>query len=200
IHRDIKPENILLSGPHAILADFGIARAIDLGGVRQLTRTGTNSPGTPAYMSPEQLLGDGELDGRSDTYSLGCVFYEMLAGKAPFAGKEGFVKRFTEPAPNVRLVRPEVPEWMDAVIAQALARAPTDRFPSADDMVRALGGPRVPLTIPATPSTVDKPRVASAARDPSSRALADGSGDAWRHTLQAGGLQRSAYRLVSAVG
>jgi tetratricopeptide (TPR) repeat protein len=142
IHRDVKPENILLSGSHPILADFGIARAIDLGGVRQLTRTGANSPGTPAYMSPEQVLGEGVLDGRSDTYSLGCVLYEMLAGKAPFAGKEGFVKRFTEPAPSVRLVRPEVPEWMDVAIATALARRPADRFPTADDMVRALGGPR----------------------------------------------------------
>jgi len=97
IHRDIKPENILLSGGHAIVADFGIARAIDVAGVRQLTRTGLGGPGTPAYMSPEQLLGDNPLDGRSDIYSLGCVLYEMLTGKPPFAGKEGFVKRFTEP-------------------------------------------------------------------------------------------------------
>ena len=78
IHRDIKPENILLSAGHPILADFGIARAIDLAGIRQLTRTGMGSPGTPAYMSPEQLLGDRDLDGRSDTYSLGSVLFEML--------------------------------------------------------------------------------------------------------------------------
>ena len=92
IHRDIKPENILLSAGHPVLADFGIARAIDLAGVRQLTRTGKGSPGTPAYMSPEQMIGDAVLDGRSDTYSLGCVLFEMLTGKPPFAGKEGFVK------------------------------------------------------------------------------------------------------------
>ena len=91
VHRDIKPENILLSAGHPILADFGIARAIDLAGVRQLTRTGAASPGTPAYMSPEQLMGDRELDGRSDTYSLGCVLFEMLTGTPPFSGKEGFV-------------------------------------------------------------------------------------------------------------
>ena len=106
IHRDIKPENILLSGGHAVVADFGIARAIDVGGIQQLTRSGMGGPGTPAYMSPEQLMGDRELDGRSDIYSLGCVLYEMLVGKPPFAGKEGFVKRFTETAPRPS-VRPE---------------------------------------------------------------------------------------------
>src|SRR5256885_3578517 len=78
IHRDIKPGNILLSGGHAVVADFGVARAIDLAGVQHLTGTGMGTPGTPAYMSPEQLIGDGQLDGRSDIYGLGCVLYEML--------------------------------------------------------------------------------------------------------------------------
>jgi tetratricopeptide (TPR) repeat protein len=146
IHRDIKPENILLSGNHPILADFGIARAIDLGGVRQLTRTGMNSPGTPAYMSPEQLLGDSEVDGRSDTYSLGCVLYEMLVGKPPFAGKDGFVKRFTESAPSARAARHEIPGWMDDVVAKALARNPSARFTTAEDLVEALRGPERGIT------------------------------------------------------
>jgi serine/threonine protein kinase/tetratricopeptide (TPR) repeat protein len=141
IHRDIKPENILLSAGHPILADFGIARAIDLAGVRQITRTGTGSPGTPAYMSPEQLLGDRELDGRSDTYSLGCVLYEMLAGKPPFGGKEGFVKRFTEPPPSIALARPDLPKWIDDALMKALARNPEDRFPTARGMVVALSAP-----------------------------------------------------------
>ena len=138
IHRDIKPENILLSAGHAIVADFGIARAIDIAGVRQLTRTGNGSPGTPAYMSPEQLLADTEVDGRTDIYSLGCVLYEMLTGKPPFAGKDGFVRRFTEPAPLPSAVRKDVPSWLDGVVAKSLARNPLDRFPTGTEFVKAL--------------------------------------------------------------
>ena len=141
IHRDIKPENILLSTGHPILADFGIARAIDLAGIRQLTRTGAGSPGTPPYMSPEQLMGDRELDGRSDIYSLGCVLFEMLAGKPPFAGKQGFVKRFTEPPPNPSDSRADLPSWVDAAVSRALQRDPDDRYASAKEFVLALCGP-----------------------------------------------------------
>ena len=142
IHRDIKPENILLSGGHAVVADFGIARAIDVGGVQQLTRTGMGGPGTPAYMSPEQLMGDRQLDGRSDTYSLGCVLYEMLTGKPPFAGKEGFVKRFTEPPPSPSGLRKEIPAWLEAVVLRTLARDPGERYAGAEDLVRALSSPK----------------------------------------------------------
>jgi tRNA A-37 threonylcarbamoyl transferase component Bud32/tetratricopeptide (TPR) repeat protein len=138
IHRDIKPENILLSAGHPVLADFGIARAIDLAGVRQLTRTGRGSPGTPAYMSPEQLMGDKELDGRSDTYSLGCVLFEMLTGKPPFAGKEGFVKRFTEDPPRPSSVRKDLPPWMDGIVTMALAKDPGDRYQTAQQLATAL--------------------------------------------------------------
>jgi len=141
IHRDIKPENILLSAGHPVLADFGIARVINLAGVRQLTRPGLDSPGTPAYMSPEQFLGDRELDGRSDIYSLGCVLYEMLAGKPPFAGKEGFVKRFTEPSPSILTSRPELARWLDAPVQKALARDPDDRYQTAGEFVTALRPP-----------------------------------------------------------
>jgi serine/threonine protein kinase/tetratricopeptide (TPR) repeat protein len=138
IHRDIKPENILLSGGHAIVADFGIARAIDIAGIRQLTRTGLGSPGTPAYMAPEQLLGDRGVDARSDIYSLGCVLYEMLTGKPPFAGKEGFVKRFTEAPPTPSRARAGLPTWLDDVISMALARNPAERYGGASDLARAL--------------------------------------------------------------
>lgn len=150
IHRDIKPENILLSTGHPILADFGIARVIDVVGVRQLTRTGSASPGTPAYMSPEQLMGDKELDGRSDTYSLGCVLFEMLTGKPPFVGKEGFVKRFTEPAPKASNFRKDLPAWVDEALELALQRDPQDRFATAKEFIAALCAPEgstAPLTV-----------------------------------------------------
>jgi serine/threonine protein kinase/tetratricopeptide (TPR) repeat protein len=138
VHRDIKPENILLSGGHAIVADFGIARAINVAGIRSLTRTGVGSPGTPAYMSPEQLLGDRDVDTRSDIYGVGCVLYEMLTGKPPFAGKEGFVKRFTEAPPLAGRTRESVPAWLDRIIEKALARNPSDRYQAASELVRAL--------------------------------------------------------------
>lgn len=138
VHRDIKPANILLSGGHAVVADFGVARAIDTARAHQITRTGPGSPGTPAYMSPEQLLGDREIDQRSDIYAAGCVLYEMLTGKAPFLGKEGFVRRFTEPAPCVRDVRPDVPAHVDATISKALAVDPANRFHTATEFGRSL--------------------------------------------------------------
>lgn len=141
IHRDIKPENILLSTGHPIIADFGIARAIDLAGVRQITKTGAQSPGTPAYMSPEQLLGEKGVDGRSDIYSLGCVLFEMLTGKPPFAGKEGFVKRFTEPPPKASTLRKDLPGWLDEAIAVALEREPQDRYATPKEFVAALCPP-----------------------------------------------------------
>lgn len=139
IHRDIKPENILLSGGHPIIADFGVARAIDLAGVRQLTRTGLGgSPGTPAYMSPEQLMGDREVDRRSDIYSLGCVLFEMLTGSPPFAGKDGFVKRFTEPPPHASAARRNLPLEFDGIVAKALAREPAERYASGVEFAREL--------------------------------------------------------------
>ncbi|MDP9202473.1 MAG: protein kinase [Gemmatimonadota bacterium] len=162
IHRDIKPENILLSAGHAIVADFGIARAIDLAGVRQLTRTGASSPGTPAYMSPEQLMADSDVDGRTDIYSLGCVLYEMLTGKPPFAGKDGFVRRFTESPPVPSAVRKDLPGWLDAVVVKALARSPEDRYPTAIQLARALSMNAVHDSAPPqTPPGYDSSRAAA---------------------------------------
>ncbi|HEX6059066.1 MAG TPA: serine/threonine-protein kinase [Gemmatimonadaceae bacterium] len=140
VHRDIKPENILLSGRHAMIADFGIARIVD--GVRsrqRLTDAGAGSPGTPAYMSPEQLMGE-TLDGRSDIYSLGCTLYEMLAGEAPFAGASGFARRFTEPPPSVARLRGDVPAPLDEAIRRAMERLPEDRFATAEQFADALAG------------------------------------------------------------
>jgi tetratricopeptide (TPR) repeat protein len=130
IHRDIKPENILLESGHAVVADFGIARAIDAAGGERLTETGV-AMGTPQYMSPEQAGGSKDLDGRSDLYSLGCVLYEMLAGQPPFTGPtvESLVRQHlsAEP-PNITNIRPSVPSWVVAALQRALAKTPADRF------------------------------------------------------------------------
>jgi len=140
VHRDIKPENILLEGDQAILADFGIARAVSAAGGERLTETGL-ALGTPAYMSPEQAVGERHLDSRSDVYSLACVVYEMLAGEPPFTGPTAqavIAKRFGGPVPRVRVVREEIPEAVDHTIARALAKAPADRFRSAARFNQAL--------------------------------------------------------------
>ena len=123
IHRDIKPENILFEGGHAVVSDFGIARAVTVAGGERLTETGT-AIGTPKYMSPEQAAGSKELDGRSDLYSLGCVLYEMLAGQPPFTGPtvESVIKQhLTAEPPNVTAIRPAVPADIVGVLARALA-------------------------------------------------------------------------------
>ena len=140
VHRDIEPENILLSEGHAVVADFGVARAVDAAKAQTLTRTGAGAPGTPAYMSPEQLLGESVPDSRSDIYSLGCVMYEMVTGTQPFAGEGGLVKRFTGPTPLATSVREDIPEWLDDTISKAIARNPEDRFQHAKEMADVLGG------------------------------------------------------------
>lgn len=144
IHRDIKPENVLLHDGHAILADFGVARAITAAGDGTLTQSGV-AVGTAAYMSPEQAAGESELDGRTDVYSLGCLLYEMLAGEPPFTGPTAQVvisRRFVEDPPSVRRFRQSVPEWIEHAILVALAREPADRFPSAAQFREALSNPR----------------------------------------------------------
>ena len=129
IHRDIKPENILLEEGHAVVADFGIARAVTAAGGDRLTETGL-VVGTPAYMSPEQAGGDA-VDGRSDLYSLGCVLYELLAGQPPFTGASAaaLVRQHmtAEPTP-VDILRPSVPKFVSNALTAALAKTPADRF------------------------------------------------------------------------
>ena len=139
VHRDIKPENILLFAGEPMVADFGIALALDRAGGERLTQTGF-SLGTPVYMSPEQACAAPRVDGRSDIYSLGCVLYEMLAGEPPFTGPTPqaiVAKRLSQPAPSLRTVR-EVPEALDQAVQRALARNPADRFMTADEFARAL--------------------------------------------------------------
>ncbi len=148
IHRDIKPDNILLEGGHALVADFGIARAAAPATATRLTATGL-SVGTPAYMSPEQALGEASVDARSDVYSLGCVLFEMLAGEPPFAARTvqaSIARRMSEPAPRIRHFRETVPVHVEQAIVTALARAPADRYRSAAEFRDALeGGPTTPV-------------------------------------------------------
>ena len=135
VHRDIKPENILLADGKPIVADFGIARALEGSAGEQLTSTGV-SIGTPAYMSPEQAAGE-HVDERADIYSLGCVLYEMLAGEPPFTGPTAqsiVAKRFANPAPDIRESRDTVDDGLAASIARALARVPADRIQTASEL------------------------------------------------------------------
>jgi eukaryotic-like serine/threonine-protein kinase len=141
IHRDIKPENILLSDNQALVADFGIGRALGLPGAgERLTETGF-VVGTPAYMSPEQAAGERDLDGRSDTYSLAVVLYEMLAGEPPFTGATAqalLAKRLTGDVPPITRVRPTVPPTIERSIGKALSSNPADRFTTPAEFAQAL--------------------------------------------------------------
>jgi tetratricopeptide (TPR) repeat protein len=140
IHRDIKPENILLSEGQAVVADFGIARALDVAGAERLTETGL-AIGTPAYMSPEQGLASARVDGRSDLYSLACVLYEMLAGQPPFTGSSPqavLARHAVDPVPPLRSVRSTVPRALEQVIERVLAKVPADRYATAAAFAAAL--------------------------------------------------------------
>jgi eukaryotic-like serine/threonine-protein kinase len=140
IHRDVKPANVVLSAQGAVLLDFGIARAVAASGNDQLTRSGI-AVGTSSYMSPEQITAVKDIDHRCDIYSLGCVLYECVTGQPPFVNRnEATVLQLhlTEPAPDVRRLRPETPAYLASSIAKALAKSPGDRWPSAIAMRNAL--------------------------------------------------------------
>jgi serine/threonine-protein kinase len=140
VHRDIKPENILLEEDHAVVADFGIARAIAAAGGAKLTETGAMM-GTPLYMSPEQAMGSKELDGRSDQYSLACVLYEMLAGHPPFTGPTGeslVHQHLSVPPRPVSALRTAVPQSVDRALTKALAKPAADRFGTAVEFAAAI--------------------------------------------------------------
>jgi len=158
IHRDIKPENILLSQGHALVADFGVARALQSAGAEKLTETGM-AVGTPAYMSPEQASAERDLDARTDIYSLGCVVYEMLTGEPPYTGPSAqavIAKRFSEPVPHIRTVRESVPEEIEQAVMKALAKTPADRYANAAEFAAALR--RVGAVRPAGPKALAAPR------------------------------------------
>ena len=140
VHRDIKPQNILLDGTRALVADFGIARALEAAGSETLSDSGALL-GTPAYMSPEQAAGDEVIDARSDIYSLACVVFEMLVGDPPFTDTgtgSVLAKHRHAPPPEARKVRPSLPATMDDVLARALAKRPIDRYATVREFLAAL--------------------------------------------------------------
>jgi len=150
IHRDIKPENILLSSNHAIVADFGIARAISAAGSLTLTQAG-QPVGSPGYMSPEQAMALGDLDARTDIYSLGCVLFEVLAGEPPAPSMtERRVHNWTalQTAPAMQRPGPDVARAVKHAISRALAPFPDDRFPTATEFAAALGAPAHRTSVP----------------------------------------------------
>jgi serine/threonine protein kinase/tetratricopeptide (TPR) repeat protein len=151
VHRDIKPENILLSDGQALVADFGVARALDPESGNRLTEIGL-AVGTPTYMSPEQASAD-QVEAPSDQYSLGCVLFEILVGQPPFTGSSlvaVLAKRLAGPVPRVRTLRQGVPKTVEQALNRALALAPTDRFPTAAAFAEALARPaRAVRSIPA---------------------------------------------------
>ncbi len=151
VHRDIKPENVLLHQGQALVADFGIARALATSDGEKLTETGL-SIGTPTYMSPEQAAQSHDVDSRSDLYSLGCVLYEMLAGQPPFMAPtaQGLLARHAvDPVPSLRTVRATVPPAVERAITKALAKVPADRFRTAGEFAAALSAPTIPEAISA---------------------------------------------------
>jgi serine/threonine-protein kinase len=157
IHRDIKPENILIHEGEAMVADFGIALVTGAAPADRITATGM-MVGTPAYMSPEQAAGERALDVRSDVYSLACVLYELLAGEPPYTGPSAqmiIAKRFTDPVPRIRRLRPTVSRAIEEALLTALARVPADRFASAGAFADALtatgAGARRPASVAVLP-------------------------------------------------
>jgi serine/threonine-protein kinase len=189
VHRDIKPENILLSHQHAVVADFGIARAIEAAGAEKLTGAGL-ALGTPSYMSPEQATGDNDLDGRSDLYSLGCVLYEMLVGDPPFPGHSAqqiLAGHMVDPVPPFRTARPAVPAAVESALLRALAKAPGDRYATMLQFAQALGG-----------SSVDGGAVATAVVRPA--AAPRGRGPPSLPMLLEAGVSLGRYRLLHRIG
>ena len=177
IHRDVKPENVLLSQGHALVADFGIARAAGVAAGNRLTRTGL-SMGTPHYMSPEQVGGEPEVDARADQYSLACVLYELLAGQPPFTGPSvGAVlsRQVLDPVPPLTTLRPGVPGSVRRAIERALAKIPADRFGNVLEFLAAVEAPEAPEPPAAPPrkSIVVLP-FANLSPDPENAYFADG--------------------------
>ena len=182
IHRDIKPENILLQEGEPVVADFGVATALSAAGGDNVYVTDRNfAVGTPAYMSPEQASGEAGLDGRADQYSLACVLYEMLAGRAPFAGsgaRATMARHAIETPAPVRTHRPTVPVAVERALERALAKSPAERFPTMADFIAALTDPVPDVTAAGIPGS-DARAIAvlpfiNASADPDNEYFSDG--------------------------
>ena len=181
VHRDIKPENIMLSGGHALVADFGIARAATEAGAAKLTQTGM-AVGTPVYMAPEQAGGDA-VGPAADIYSLGCMLYEMLAGEAPFTGKTPMAimaRHAMEQVPSIRIVRSSVPEEVEEAIFAAMGKLPADRPKTAQAFAEILGMPMGVTSSGRVPTPAASRRLtSSAARAAFRRSGATAARRAW---------------------
>ena len=182
IHRDVKPENILLSDDHAVVADFGIARALaEAGGGEAITERGL-AIGTPEYMSPEQASAEGELSARSDLYSLGCMLYEMLAGQPPFTGPNArriLARHVAERPRPLRAARPDTPPAVEEAVMRLLAKDPAERFGTGAEVVAALqdgrdAAPRAPFGLARFIAVLP---FANASPEPGTEYLSDGITD-----------------------
>ena len=164
VHRDIKPDNVLLSGRHALVTDFGVAKALsEATGRQQLTSAGV-ALGTPAYMAPEQAVGEPNIDQRVDVYALGVLGYELISGRTPFIGRtsqELLAAHVTQPPEPLCSRRPACPPGLENVIMKCLAKRPADRWQSADELLAQLE----PLATPSggtTPTTTRPMKTATA--------------------------------------
>ncbi|HET9708428.1 MAG TPA: serine/threonine-protein kinase, partial [Gemmatimonadales bacterium] len=182
VHRDVKPENILFADGHALLADFGIARAGAAPGKPTVTAVGL-ALGTPEYMSPEQASGDQNLGSESDVYSLACVLYEMLTGAPPFdAGspRATMAKQISETPRPLRALRPEAPAMISRAVERALEKEPDARFTSVAEFVAALNAPPADdgaAPAASTPRSIAVLPFVNASPDPENEYLSDGITD-----------------------
>jgi eukaryotic-like serine/threonine-protein kinase len=200
VHRDIKPENILLQDGHAMVADFGIAKALSSGtGGATITATGV-AVGTPAYMAPEQVLAERDVDGRADIYALGCVLFEMITGAPPFHGgsAQAVMSRHAKDAvPSIRSVRPSVPTELERTVTRALAKTPADRFRSAAEFSDALGRAAGGSEAPPIASTIAPRRVIGFAAG-AALLIAAGIGvNAWMRADATAGVSRASAAVNS---
>ncbi len=146
VHRDIKPDNVMLSGRHAVVTDFGVAKAVSAAGADKLTTVGL-ALGTPSYMSPEQAMGETDLDHRSDIYALGAMGYEMLAGSPPFGDRPAqavLSAQVLEPPPDIATLRTDVPPVLGQLVMRCLAKEKQARWQSAEEIVSILEGVGTP--------------------------------------------------------